>query len=129
MEKIKKIITSIQWSEISPAVVARYVLGLIAIINIILDKVGVVPITISESTVYSVCSIVFALIMIIINTYKNNSTSVEAMVADRVLDLIKASEKIDMKKPVLEQIEAVLKDIQSQFETDANADIMYEDDD
>ena len=71
MEKIKKIITSIQWSEISPAVVARYVLGLIAIINIILDKVGVVPITISESTVYSVCSIVFALIMIIINTYKN----------------------------------------------------------
>lgn len=129
MSRLKAIITNIEWSQISPAVIARYVLGIISVVNIILDKAGALPISVSESTVYSICSIAFALIMIIVNTYKNNSTSIEAMIADRVMAVIRASEEVDTKQPVIDQIEQVLNDVQNQIAQEREDEIDYPDDD
>lgn len=129
MKKLKEIISRIEWSQVSPAVIARYVLGIISIINIILDKVGVLPIQVSDSTVYSICSIVFATIMIVVNTYKNNSTSTEAIIADRVMDILRASQKVNKDVPVIEQIEQVLTDVQNQLYDENNAEEVDDDSD
>lgn len=135
MSRILNVLKNIKWSEVSSSVIARYVLGIISIINILLDKLGVLPIQVSDSTVYSVCSIVFALIMICVNTYKNNSTSKEAMIADKVMLILKATENTAAEGSALQQIETVLTQVQNEiiasqneaFEKEAEAEETPED--
>jgi len=81
--KIIAILKSIDWKNISAATYTRYILMIIAIINLILTGVGANPIKASD--VYKVVSDVLTCVIFIVNTWKNNSVTGNAIAADGYL--------------------------------------------
>ena len=83
--KIIAILKSIDWKNISAATYTRYILMIIAIIDLILTGTGVNPIKASETEVYRVVSDVLTCVIFIVNTWKNNSVTGNAIAADGYL--------------------------------------------
>ena len=91
MKNFIKIFTSIDWSSISIGTYVRYIIMILAIINTILIRIGKAPIPIEEQQIYQTVSDFITIIVLIINTYKNNSTSTEAIKADAYLQNLKGN--------------------------------------
>lgn len=83
--KIIAILRSIDWKNISAATYTRYILMIIAIINLVLTSVGANPIKAAEGDVYKVVSDVLTCILFVVNTWKNNSVTGNAIAADGYL--------------------------------------------
>jgi hypothetical protein len=58
---------------------------IISIINTIITKLGCNPITVSETELYETVSDIVTLVILVMNTWYNNSVSPEAIAADAVL--------------------------------------------
>lgn len=91
MKKFIRIFTNIDWSSISIGTYVRYILMALTIINTILTRFGITPLPVEEDQVYQVVSDVITIIILIVNTYKNNSTSPEAIKADAYLQNLKGN--------------------------------------
>ena len=91
MKNFIKIFTSIDWSSISIGTYVRYIIMILTIINTILIRIGKAPIPIEEQQIYQTVSDFITIIVLIINTYKNNSTSTEAIKADAYLQNLKGN--------------------------------------
>lgn len=89
MKKVIEVFKSVDWKKVSPAVWARYIVGIVATINMILTAVGCNPIPYSEDKLYIVVSSIIQFVVIVMNTYMNNSTSKEATTADQIMYLLK----------------------------------------
>jgi len=83
--KIIAILKSIDWKNISAATYTRYILMIITIINLVLTGFGVNPIKASETEVYKVVSDILTCVIFIVNTWKNNSVTGNAIAADGYL--------------------------------------------
>lgn len=79
--------------RVSPDTIARTIILIITIVNIILLRCNVMPIEISESIIYEVCSNIALIAAAIISWWKNNSFTKAAIQADSVLKEIREMEK------------------------------------
>ena len=93
--KIIQAIKSIDWANISPATYTRYVLMIIAIINMLLNAFKINPIEVSENEVYQVVSNILTCVLFVINTWKNNSVTNSAINADQYMKDLKNKEKVE----------------------------------
>ena len=90
--KIIQAIKSIDWANISPATYTRYILMIIAIINMLLNAFKINPIEVSENEVYQVVSNILTCVLFVINTWKNNSVTNSAITADQYMKDLKNNE-------------------------------------
>lgn len=93
--KIIQAIKSIDWANISPATYTRYILMIIAIINMLLNAFKINPIEVSENEVYQVVSNILTCVLFVINTWKNNSVTNSAINADQYMKDLKNKEKVE----------------------------------
>ena len=93
--KIIQTIKSIDWANISPATYTRYILMIIAIINMLLNAFKINPIEVSENEVYQVVSNILTCVLFVINTWKNNSVTNSAITADQYMKDLKNNEKVE----------------------------------
>ena len=94
--KIIQAIKSIDWANISPATYTRYILMIIAIINMLLNAFKINPIEVSENEVYQVVSNILTCVLFVINTWKNNSVTNSAINADQYMKDLKNKEKVEV---------------------------------
>ena len=93
--KIIQAIKSIDWANISPATYTRYILMIIAIINMLLNAFKINPIEVSENEVYQVVSNILTCVLFVVNTWKNNSVTNSAISADQYMKDLKNKEKVE----------------------------------
>lgn len=90
MKKILVILKNIDWAEVQPGTYVRYIMMIIAIINMILTRTGKNPISVSETQVYQFCTDALTVITFVVNTWLNNSLTKQAVAADSYLNDLKA---------------------------------------
>lgn len=90
MKKFLNALKAIDWKKVSPSVWARYIVGVVATINMIFTALGCNPIPYSEDKLYIVVSSILQFVVIFMNTYMNNATSKEAITADEIMYLLKS---------------------------------------
>ena len=115
MKKIKEFftlellpaITHIPWSEIPVSTYVSWIMAGILSINTVLMFLGLSPIDYSEDSITSVVVLVLNAVVLIGNTYRNNSTSKEAVLADKVITALKAASK-SSEENAIEKINDIL---------------------
>ena len=107
MNKVKKFFQSIanafkevDWENVPKGTVVRYIMGAIAIINAILGSIGVGGLNISENTVYTIVTLIFSIAVIIMNTYKDNPTSKEGILAASIRNTLKEIDNLQEQKVI-----------------------------
>jgi SPP1 family holin len=99
------------WLAIPTSTYARWILAIIVTLNTILSYFGINPIPYSQDKVYMAVSTILNGIILIVNTYKNNSTSKEALLTDKLMTALKSAGNIDAKKNAIENINMILEDL------------------
>ena len=95
ISKICSVFTKIEWLEIPLATYVRWVLAILLSVNTILTLTGHNPIPYSESEVHETVSLILNVVVLFVNTYKNNSTSKEALISDKIMHALKAASTSD----------------------------------
>ena len=104
LKSIVKAFSEVDWANVPKAVYVRYILAFIAIINSILVGCGLHPLDVAENDVYMVVSVIFSVLVIIVNTYKDNPTSKEGIMSASIRNMLK--EMDDLKESgVLDELE------------------------
>lgn len=116
MNKVKKFFQSIanafkevDWENVPKGTVVRYIMGAIAIINAILGSIGVGGLNISENTVYMIVTLIFSIAVIIMNTYKDNPTSKEGILAASIRNTLKEIDNLQEQKVIDELLKILEK--------------------
>lgn len=115
MKKFKDWFLSTDWKGVSPSVYVRYVMSAVVAINTILTLLNINPISVEEGNVQTLLTIILSLITIFVavyNTYKNNSTSREAMMGDFVKDLLKGMADASEKEEAIDKLTTFLSSMQ-----------------
>lgn len=86
-------ILKVDWKYVKVSVYVRYIVMILLIVNAFLTNSGLNPIPISGDDIYGLVSDILTAIVFVINTYKNNSTSEEAIRADEVLEELRKQTK------------------------------------
>lgn len=103
-KSILKAFSEVDWANVPKAVYVRYILAFIAIVNSVLVGCGLHPLKVAENDVYMVVSVVFSVLVIIVNTYKDNPTSKEGILSASIRNMLK--EMDDLKESgVLDELE------------------------
>lgn len=103
-KSILKAFSEVDWANVPKAVYVRYILALIAIVNSVLVGCGLHPLNVAENDVYMVVSVIFSVLVIIVNTYKDNPTSKEGIMSASIRNMLK--EMDDLKESgVLDELE------------------------
>lgn len=104
LKSIVKAFSEVDWANVPKAVYVRYILAFIAIVNSVLVGFGLHPLNIAENDVYMVVSVIFSVLVIIVNTYKDNPTSKEGIMSASIRNMLK--EMDDLKESgVLDELE------------------------
>lgn len=119
MKKIIKVFTDIDWSSISTGTYVRYIVMILTIINTILIRIGKTPISVEEEQVYQTVSDVITIVVLIVNTYKNNSTSWQAIQADAYLQNLKG-DNVEYDNSIVDTDEDESAPIEDTDEFDSN---------
>ena len=93
LQKFVGIFKNIQWLEIPATTYVRWILTILVAINTTLAFFDLSIIPFNESRLAEFLTIIINLIILIINTYKNNSTSKEAIIADKIMHALKAADE------------------------------------
>ena len=118
-------ITNIPWKKIPPSTYVGWVMAILLSVNSILMLFGVSPINYNEDSVAKVVTLIVNVLVLIANTYNNNSTSREAVFGDRIVTALKLAEDSD-KKDAIDKINIILSDLNN---SGAYATIVIPDDD
>lgn len=118
VDKLKRLITEgflplfkgVEWTKISVSTYVRWILAILLSVNNILTFAGLNPIPISENLIYEIVSMILNVVVLISNTYKNNSTSKEAIIADKVLKALKAA-SLSNEETAIGKIMDILKEL------------------
>lgn len=86
-------ILQVDWSRVKLSVYLRYLAMILLIANMLLTKAGCNPIPLTENDLYEIVMDILTAVMFLVNTYKNNSTSKEAIEADRILHELRLQSK------------------------------------
>lgn len=80
--------------SISAGTIARYIILILGLINLVLNKFGKSPIPIDDEFVTEFISLTWVIVASLIAAYKNNSTSQEALAGDELMNKLKAEKKL-----------------------------------
>jgi SPP1 family holin len=80
----------IDWLNIPTAVYVRYILTILAAINTLIAVFGLAPINVDQSKLYDVISSVLFIVILLVNTYKDNPVSPEAIKSNKYMKELKA---------------------------------------
>ena len=83
MTKIKDIFTNL--SGVKTSTWIRLIMLVLSLVNLILGAFNIAPITFDENELYTVVSVIFAVITGIVTFWKNNSFTSAAQAADEYL--------------------------------------------
>lgn len=114
-KKFAGIFTQIKWLDIPAATYVRWVLAFIVCLNTVLNHLGINPISISENNVYQVISAALSAAVLIVNTYKNNSTSKEAILSDKIMHALKDANTND-EEEMIERLEGIIVELKHEDE-------------
>ena len=103
-------ITNIPWKKIPPSTYVGWVMAILLSINSILMLFGVSPINYNEDSVAKVVTLIVNVLVLIANTYNNNSTSREAVFGDKIVTALKLAEDSD-KKDAIDKINIILSEL------------------
>lgn len=99
MKKIAQFISNIahaanvDWANVPVGTYVRYVMAIIASINNLLLACGKHPIEADENAVFVFVSLIVNVLVILMNTYKDNPTSKEAIVTNALMKTLKKSDQ------------------------------------
>lgn len=79
------------WANIKPATWFRWALAALTTINNVLIVCGVGPIDVNEDDLYFVISVVVNIVVLLVNTYKDNPTSKEGIFTNELMKILKSS--------------------------------------
>jgi SPP1 family holin len=79
--------------SVSPGTIARYIILILSLINLVLNKIGKSPIPIDDAFITEFISITWVIVASLVAAYKNNSTSQEALAGDELMRKLKAEKK------------------------------------
>ena len=80
----------VDWTAIKPSTWVRWILAGVTTINNILIVFGITPIEVSENDLYFVVSLIFNILVLIVNTYKDNPTSKEGIFTNELMKILKS---------------------------------------
>ena len=83
MTKIKDIFTNLGGVKVSTWI--RLIMLVLSLVNLILGAFNIAPITCDENELYTVVSVIFAVITGVVTFWKNNSFTSAAQAADEYL--------------------------------------------
>lgn len=78
-KSIIPILGNVDWANVKPSTYVRYILMIVAVINLILNFFGINPILVNEDQLSEFVSTALPVVMLVINTYFDNPTSAEAI--------------------------------------------------
>ena len=91
MKKALEFFKKINWKDIPVATYVRYILMIISIVNMLLTRLGLNPISVSEDSLYQLVSDLITAGVFIANTWYNNSVTPEAIDADKYMNSLKTT--------------------------------------
>ena len=106
-KKFINIFTQIKWLDIPATTYVRWILAFVVCINSVITHIGFNPISISENSVYQIVSAILSISVLIVNTYKNNSTSKEALLSDKIMHELKDA-NIDDESEMIQKLEDIV---------------------
>ena len=107
-KSVAKFFINIDWANIQVSTYVRYIIMILTVINTILTKCGLNPIGFSETEIYNVTSDLVTIIILIINTYKDNPTSKESITCTELQRAMKSSQDLEeIRKKLQEQLDAI----------------------
>lgn len=117
-KKIAEIVIGIDWAHVKVDTYVRYVLMILTIVNTILNRCGKNPIPFSEEQIYTAISDVVTILILIVNTYKDNPTSKESIDCTDLQRALKSSEDLEEIQQMLEDKLSEIKSINSEDDID-----------
>ena len=117
---ILPIFMNIQWLEIPVATYVRWILAVLLSLNTVLTVFGINPIPFSEHIIYEIVSIILNVGILIVNTYKNNSTSKEALIADKIMKALKAA-STSTEETAIGKLQDILKELNGEEYTSSSS--------
>ena len=100
----------VDWKNVSISTYVRYILAFLTTINNVVIALGLNPIKFSEDKIYVVASVLINVVVLFVNTYKDNPTSKEGVVGAIVRNTLKEmnrDDNIDNEK-VIQNIKTIL---------------------
>ncbi len=88
-----KFIKNVDWLNVPVDTYFRYILAIVAAVNTLLNVFGLNPININESQLYDSISAILFIVILFVNTYKDNPTSPEAIESNKFMKQLKAEHK------------------------------------
>ena len=90
MKKLIEFIQRVDWKSIPKTVYLRYIAMIVVILNTILTRLGINPIEVSSEAIYQNLSDTVTILILLMNTWKNNPVTTEAIEADKYMKDLKA---------------------------------------
>lgn len=94
---------NIDWEHVQVSTYVRYIIMILTIVNTILTKFDLNPISFSETEIYNITSDLITVIILIINTYKDNPTSKESITCTELQRAMKTSSDLEEIKAKLQE--------------------------
>lgn len=94
---------NIDWAHVQVSTYVRYIIMILTIVNTILTKFDLNPISFSETEIYNITSDLITVIILIINTYKDNPTSKESITCTELQRAMKTSSDLEEIKAKLQE--------------------------
>ena len=94
---------NIDWAHVQVSTYVRYIIMILTIVNTILTKFDLNPISFSETEIYNITSDLITVLILIINTYKDNPTSKESITCTELQRAMKTSSDLEEIKAKLQE--------------------------
>lgn len=107
LKAIGKAFKEVDWENVPKGTWVRYIMSAIAILNAILGSIGIDQLNITENTVYLIVTVVLSVFVIVMNTYKDNPTSKEGILAASIRNTLKEMDDLE-EEGVINDILALL---------------------
>lgn len=92
-DTIGKFTNRVDWLNVPVWTYVRYILAIVAAVNTLLNVFGINPININETQLYDVVSAILFIVILFVNTYKDNPTSPEAIESNKFMKQLKSEHK------------------------------------
>ena len=100
---VARFFINIDWAHVQVSTYVRYIVMILTIVNAILTKFDLNPISFSETEIYNITSDLITVIILIINTYKDNPTSKESITCTELQRAMKSSSDLEEIKAKLQE--------------------------
>ena len=89
-----KLTNRVDWLNVPVGTYVRYILAILAAVNTLLNVFGLNPINVDENQLYDVISAILFIVILFVNTYKDNPTSPEAIESNKYFKQLRADRKL-----------------------------------